>query len=220
MINNIDFKAILFDMDGVITNTMPDHYRSWVKIFHQEGIHVSHLDIYRREGQPGINSVLEIFQENQRLISKKKALRILRKKEILFKKIAKRRFIAGARNFIKSLKKDKFQLALVTGTSRHELRRILPQKLINVFEVIITGNDVRRGKPDPEPYKKALKMLKVLPRQAVVIENAPFGIQSAKNAKIRCLAVKTSLHQRYLREAQEIFLNINDLRNKVTFLRV
>ena len=54
-------------MDGVITNTMPDHYRSWKKTFADCGIHVTHEDIYKREGQPGINSVKEIFTEHHKM---------------------------------------------------------------------------------------------------------------------------------------------------------
>ena len=54
-------KAVIFDMDGVITNTMPDHFEAWRIVLFKRGIKVSHLDIYRREGQRGITSVKEIL---------------------------------------------------------------------------------------------------------------------------------------------------------------
>ena len=60
----IKTKAVIFDMDGVITNTMPDHYRVWRKIFREQGIRVSHRDVYCREGQRGLTSVQEIFREH------------------------------------------------------------------------------------------------------------------------------------------------------------
>ena len=211
-------SAVIFDMDGVITNTMPDHFRVWKKVFTEKGIHVTHLDIYSREGQRGINSVREIFRENNRSIGSTEAKRILRDKEELFKRIVKRRFIVGARKFLHYLDKKGLTLALVTGTSRHELHRILPDYIYNLFKVIITGNDVKHGKPHPEPYLKALRKLKMKPAQTVVIENAPFGIQSAKDAAIRCLALTTSLPRQYLNRADYIFSSIKNLENKVEFI--
>ena len=210
-------KAVIFDMDGVITNTMPDHFRAWKHILGGCGIHVSHLDVYKREGQRGISSVFEIFKEHNQKCDKKTAEWILRKKERFFKKNARRRFIPGSRRLLKGLHRRGFKLALVTGTSRHELHRILPDYLYNLFDVIVTGTDVRRGKPHPEPYRKALKELTVRPGEAVVIENAPFGIQSAQKAKIRCFAVQTSLPAGHIKQADRCFVSIKDLRRKVKF---
>lgn len=205
-------------MDGVITNSMPDHYHAWRTILHKENIQVTHLDIYSREGQPGISTIKELAQFYKKCFDVRKLKQILRDKENLFKKIVKQRFILGARSFLKELRKNKFMLGLVTGTSRHELHQILPDYLYNLFTVTITGNDVYYGKPHPEPYLKALKKLKIHPKEAVVIENAPFGIQSAKGAGLRCLAIETSLPKGYLKESDYIFESIEDLRNRVNFI--
>ncbi len=215
----IKAEAIIFDMDGVITNTMPDHFCAWKIIFRQDGIRVSHLDVYKREGQRGINSVKEIFKEHHLPLEKRKAREILARKEELFKKIVKVRFISGARRFLKFLHRNDFKLALVTGTARHEVRKILPDGIYNLFDVVVTGSDVRFGKPHPEPFLKAVKKLKVKPGAAVVIENAPFGIRSAKAAGLKCLAVATSLPGRYLHDADAIFSSIHDLQGKVRFLK-
>ena len=210
-------KSVIFDMDGVITNTMPDHYRSWKTVLGEEGLHVTYEDIYKREGQPGISSVRELSKKYQIDIDEKRAAQILLRKENLFKRIVKTRFIAGARNFVKRLHRNDMQLALVTGTSRHELIQILPKSLQDLFSVIVTGNDVKNGKPHPEPYLRSLKGLKIKPSEAVVIENAPFGIRSAKQAGIKCLALETSLSKKYLSEADAIFASIKELQSKVLF---
>ncbi len=211
-------KAVIFDMDGVITNTMPDHFRAWKEIFAAEGVEVSHHDIYSREGQRGLHSVFEIFDHHQRSISMEKARNLLFKKEQLFKKMARQRFIPGARKFLADLWRAGFDLGLVTGTSRHEVQRILPEKLFNLFKVTITGSDVKKGKPHPEPFKKALQALKIKPQDGVVLENAPFGILSAKGAGVRCLALETSLPRQYLTKADYVFHSINDLRSQVRFV--
>ena len=215
--HHIRVKAIIFDMDGVITNTMPDHFRAWKAIFAKAGIQMSHLDVYKREGQRGINSVKEIFALRGKEISPREAKKILQAKEKLFKKIVRRRFIAGARRFLCALHREKFRLALVTGTSRHELKIMLPLSMRGLFDVIVTGSDVKNGKPNPEPYLKTLRKLGIAADDCVVIENAPFGIASAKKAKLRCFALETSLKRPYLKKADRIFSSIKDLEGKIEF---
>ena len=67
-------KAVIFDMDGVITNTMPDHYLSWKVILKKEGINISHYDIYSREGQPGAQAVKELFSLYGKVYKKKEKI--------------------------------------------------------------------------------------------------------------------------------------------------
>lgn len=205
-------KAVIFDMDGVITDTMPYHFRAWKKTFIDEGIPATKYEIYRREGQKGIVSVQEIFAEYGKPFSLELGREILARKEILFKKIVRRRFIVGARSFVRLLTGKRIPLALVTGTSRHEVEKTLPRALLKSFSVIVSGTDVKNGKPHPEPYRKAIKALNVSKREVVVIENAPFGIRSAKAAELACFAIETSLPKKYLRQADHVFHDFKSLR--------
>jgi beta-phosphoglucomutase len=204
-------KAVIFDMDGVITDTMPYHYRAWHKIFLNNGISVSKYDVYSREGQKGTESIREIFAHFGRKISTRTALSIIADKEALYKTIVRRRFIPGTRNLIKNLNRAGLRLGLVTGTARNEVEQTLPPAVLSRFEVVVTGSDVKNGKPSPEPYLKALKGLKISGAEAIVIENAPFGIRSAVSAGIDCYAVTTSLPRKYLKEANQIFDTIKNL---------
>lgn len=210
-------KAVIFDMDGVITDTMPYHFLAWKTIFANQGIKVSHEDIYTREGQKGINSVQEIFAEHGKIFTISKAKSLLKEKEKLFKEIYKRKFIQGSRAFIKSLYRKDFHLALVTGTSRQEALALLPKNLWNCFEVTVCGCDVQNGKPHPEPYLTAMKKLKIKSQSAVVIENAPFGIASAKAAGLKCFALETSLPRRFLKQADKVFGSYKDLKSELRF---
>ncbi|OGX34021.1 MAG: hypothetical protein A2787_05295 [Omnitrophica WOR_2 bacterium RIFCSPHIGHO2_01_FULL_48_9] len=212
---NLNLKAVIFDMDGVITNTMPDHFKASKTVLAQEGIAATQHDIYSREGQRGIQSVAEIFAVYQKSFTRQKAKVILKRKEELFKKIVRLRFIPGARRFLRDLHRRGFQLALVTGTSRHELHRILPDSLYNLFDIIVTGSDVRNGKPHPEPYLKVIRQLKVLSPRALAIENAPFGIRSAKAAGLRCLALETSLPREHLAQADAVFESYREMQKKI-----
>jgi beta-phosphoglucomutase len=111
-------------------------------------------------------------------------------------------------------------LALVTGTSRHEAQKLLPKDLWDCFDVTVCGCDVQNGKPHPEPYIKALTKLDVKPEEAVVFENAPFGIRSAKAAGLYCLALETSLPASYLTGADAIFHSFKAIASKVKFIKI
>ena len=208
-------KAVIFDMDGVITDTMPYHFSAWKTVFAACGVHVSHEDIYKREGQKGIESLKELFDDKGVEFSVEVAKGLLKDKEELFKRIFKLRFISGSRTFLKALARRGYRLALVTGTSRHEAEHLLPKEIWNRFEVTVCGCDVQNGKPHPEPYLTALKKMKLDPADAVVIENAPFGIASAKAAGIRCMALETSLPRKYLKQADKVFATYKELTREI-----
>ena len=211
-------RAVLFDMDGVITDTMPYHYQAWRSVLsREEGILVSHQEIYEREGQEGGVSVRELLEAHQKIYTRVKGTRILLAKEALFKRLVRPRFIPGARGILAMMKRAGIPLALVTGTSRHEMMRLLPSKILRCFDVSVTGRDVKRGKPDPEPYLKALMELNVNARDALVIENAPFGILSAKTAGITCFAIATSLPACYLKKADRVFSSFKEMKTQFRF---
>lgn len=213
----IELKAIIFDMDGVVTDTMPFHYKAWKYVFGLHGIHLSKQDIYEREGQKGIDSLDEIFAKYKKTFNKLIGQNLLKSKETYFKKIFKLRYISGSRSLLKQCVTKKFKLALVTGTSRDEVIRLLPKKIFNLFDVTVCGSDVRIGKPHPEPYLKALKGLSLKAKDCVVIENAPYGIRSAKAAGIKCVAIATSLPESYLQQADYVFSSISSLKKNINF---
>lgn len=213
-------STLIFDMDGVITDTMPYHFRAWSSVFASEGIVATHEDIYKREGQKGIDSVRELFKEKNRDYSEDIGEKLLQDKEKLFKRIFKRKFISGSRAFIKKFHKEDYKLALVTGTSRHEAQKLLPEDLWNCFDVTVCGCDVQNGKPHPEPYLKALALLKVKPGAAIVFENAPFGIRSAKAAGLHCIALETSLPAPYLKGADAVFSSFKEIESEVKFIKI
>jgi len=207
-----NYHAILFDMDGVIVHTMPDHFRAWQETLQSIGIQVGKLEIYSREGEQGMVTLSEILAQYGKKLTMEEKQRLLQQKENLFKQIASPSLFPGIENLIEEAKQRGYRLALVTGTSKNEVESILPSRLSNLFEVIVTGDSVSRGKPAPDPYLKALDSLGIKADEAIVIENAPYGIQSAKSAGLVCIAVTTSLPEEYLHDADVILDSVEEVR--------
>jgi beta-phosphoglucomutase len=194
-------------MDGVVTDSMPWHFECWKEVFRRRGVNLEKEDVYRREGEKGIVSVLSIFEEKGVEIKLEEGLRMLKEKEKLFRSIAKVRIFKDIEAFADKISKAGTLLALVTGTSRGEMKRLLPQEMQSIFHSIVTGDMLERGKPDPDPYLKALAMLGVAAEDSIAVENAPLGILSAKRAGIFTVAIQTSLGPEYLVDADIIVSN-------------
>jgi len=216
--NVVPATAVIFDMDGVIADTMSAHFYAWKKTLKKTGINVTRHDVYKREGQRGATSVVEILNEFGLPCSPARARRLLAQKEAMFRRNVVRRYIPGSRRFIRGLKRQGMPLGLVTGTSRQEVLKILPAALVDLFDVVVTANDVKNGKPNPAPYRRALKKMKAKARDVLVVENAPLGIRSAKSAGCRCFALRTSLPRRYLRQADGVFDSFRDLERRIRIL--
>ncbi len=215
----ITARALIFDMDGVITDTMPYHYQAWQTAFHEIlNVDIDERDIYLREGSKGAFALEEIFAQHGWPCNGTILDDLLKRKEQIFSNIVKIDFIPGALDFLSCHHRAGFLLGLVTGTSRQEVDNFLPKHIREYFSVIITGSDVAQGKPHPEPYTTALRMLGIGCGDAIVLENAPLGIASARMAGLRCIALATSLPVEFLSEADYIFYSYDELNRALSFV--
>jgi beta-phosphoglucomutase len=201
-------NTIIFDMDGVIVDGMPYHIKSWKEALLTIDMHVSDLEIYLMEGMTGRETMEKFAKKSNISISDETADKIIKLKRRIFNDIFTVTLIKGIKNLLLELKDRQYNLALVTGTRLDVVKKVLQVGLENVFEVIVTGEMVNKGKPNPEPYLKAVDELKVTKEDCIVIENAPAGITSAKGAGLTCFAVQTSLSEEYLQDADKIFKDI------------
>lgn len=208
-LNNL--KAVLLDMDGVVVDGMPFHLRAWKEAFSAVGIEVSDIDIYRREGMDGLETVQETSREKGVTLTPEVQRRVNESKDRILNEIFQVRFIPGSLELIQKLKARGLRLALVTGTRGKVVSRILKEGLDGYFSVVITAESVERKKPAPDPYLKAVELLGLRKEECLVIENAPAGITSAKRAGLRCLAITTSLPESYLKEADAVLADLKEV---------
>jgi len=204
-------QAVIFDMDGVIVDSMPYHFIAWHEALRPYGARVSCFDVFTKEGERWERS-LEDFLRRAGITPTPRILnKIFLERKRIFKRYFKRFIFKGAGEFLRCLKKRGYSLGVVTGTPLEELNKILPRSIRELFEVVVTGDSVKKGKPHPEPYLKAASVLGLRPKQCLVVENAPFGIASAKKAGMFCIAITTSLPRDYLKQADIIVDRLEDI---------
>ena len=102
-------------------------------------------------------------------------------------------------------------MAIVTACAQKTMQKSLDEEYRNLFDLIQTGDDVPRAKPNSDPNDLARRKLGLKPEECVVVENAPLGIESAKAAGIYCIAVETTLPRRYLEGADWYISEIREL---------
>jgi len=198
------FKAVLFDMDGVILDSMPYHVFAWQEALRKYGIMASSQDIYEHEGEKWETTLTNFFQKNGLPDNPKMMLDIFNYKRKILRKIFQRRLMPGVPELAAELKAKNYLLGIVSGTPCRDIKRLIPRRLLKLFDSIVGGDTVQLGKPNPDPYLKSIADLQLSLEQCLVIENAPLGITSAKRAGCFCLAVTTSLPAQYLQKADKI----------------
>jgi len=198
-------RAILFDMDGVIVDSMRFHALSWKKVFAEKGVFLEDSDIFRREGMSGMASVEDIFREKGFTVPEKEAVaELIARKHSCFEEYNIKLYPLAV-EILKFLKKHEMLIGLVTGSGRRAVTHSIPQDVLSLFDTIISSDDVKCGKPDPEPYACALGSLSLKAEEALVVENAPLGITSAVSAGICCYAIETTLPAESLKGACRVF---------------
>ena len=205
------YKAVLFDMDGVIVDSMPYHFISWFETLKKYNVTVSPFDIYENEGEKCEICVKRFFKRDNIKCDDKIIEQVLKLRDKLYKKYFKVHLFPDIEQVLNRLKKQGFLLAIVTGSNRDKVKSMLPKKIVSKFDVIIAADMIKRGKPYPDSYLAAAKQLNVIPDECIVMENAPYGIKAAKAAKMFCVAVTTSLPKQYLKQADFICKKVSDL---------
>ena len=204
-------KAVILDMDGVLVDSMPYHFLAWYEALRPYGIRVSCFEVFCREGERWDKSLKDFLRMGKLRPSPKLMREVFALRQKIFRKYFKRFIFKGAEEFLQCLKGKGYSLGLVTGTPLSQVRRILPVSIRSLFDCMVTGDQVANGKPHPEPYLKAGRLLKLSSHECMVVENAPYGIESAKRAGMFCVAVTTSLPAGYLSGADLIVDRLEDI---------
>ena len=188
-------KAVLFDMDGVLYDSMPNHAIAWQQSMAQFGIKMTAGDAYATEGARGVDTIRQmVMRQRNREIDEAEAQKMYDVKSHIFHELPEAPVMPGILDLMQQIHDDGIQIGIVTGSGQKPLiRRILKDFGTFVDEAhITTAYDVRRGKPKPDPYLKGLRKAGNLqPHEAFVVENAPLGVRAGVAANIFTIAVNT-----------------------------
>ena len=175
-------------MDGVLVDAMPFHAEAMrIAINEETGYDIDKRIVYVLEGMPGPGLVKEIFKREKmhKDIDDILAEKINKRKKELLKQIQNSQAIEGAKQLIEDLRSCNCLKAIVSGASRKEIEAILDENIgLKNFNVIIAGDDIEKGKPHPSPFQTALQRMDLKPSEAIVVENAPLGVEAAIRAGI------------------------------------
>ncbi len=187
-------KAVMFDMDGVIYNSMPNHAESWHNAMKSIGIDMPPEDAYTYEGMRGIETIQLLFRQQQnKNITDEEANKYYKIKSDAFNSCPPAQKMDGIDQLMQKIKASGLKIIVVTGSAQHSLLGKLEKELPGLVhkDLVITALDVEHGKPNPEPYIKGLKKAGVQPWEAIVVENAPLGVRAGVAAQVFTVAVNT-----------------------------
>ena len=196
-------KAFLFDMDGVLFDSLSNHAIAWVEAVKRHGLSMTREEVYMNEGRTGAGTINALAQRTWgRDATEEEIENIYATKSEIFNTCPRALAMPGAAEVLNNVRAKGWLPLIVTGSGQVSLLDRLNSAYPGVFkrELMVTAFDVKQGKPFPEPYLKGLiKAGQAInadgsplpPEEAVVVENAPLGIQAAKAAGIYTIAVNT-----------------------------
>lgn len=188
-------KAVLFDMDGVLYDSMPLHAIAWQESMKKFGIHMTTADAYATEGARGIDTIrLFVKQQQDKDISLEEAQRMYDEKTRLFHAMPEAPIFDGVFSIMEKIQRSGMTVNVVTGSGQ----RPLIERLLHDFrqyldeDHITTAYDVKRGKPYPDPYLTGLRKAGNLQlNEGIVVENAPLGVRAGVSAGIFTVAINS-----------------------------
>ena len=201
------FKAAIFDLDGVIVDTVPLHFKAWKKMFNEYGKEFDFEDYKEKvDGIPRFDGCRAILTD----LPEEEIIKAGDKKQGYYMQYLNEdgvKVYVTTVSLIKELRTANIHTAVVSSSKN--LRLILDKAgLLDLFEVKLSGNDITKGKPDPQIFLMAAEQLGVLPAESVVFEDAVLGIEGARRADMRCVGIDRNKMPELFKKADIV---VNDL---------
>jgi beta-phosphoglucomutase len=209
-VNRKPITAIVFDFDGVLADSEPAHLKAYQMIFEPHGIHIDMKTYCERYlGYDDEGSIRQVVTDNQLMLGDEEIEVLLREKARLFEKLVSGAdmLYPGAAACAQRLGAA-WPLGIASGALRHEIELMLGgARLRDAFRFIVSAGDTDRTKPAPDPYLRAAELHGMAPAACVAIEDSHWGLQSARDAGMRTIAISHT----YRRDTLEADLVIDAL---------
>ena len=208
--------CVIFDMDGVLADTGPIHFESWVKMANEIDVKFTREFFEDTFGQQSVIITRKLLGDK---VDDKELVKRANLKEFYYREMVKDKLepLPGAIELIKTLKNKKFKLAVGSSGPPENVELLLNTlKVKKYFDVIITAAEVSKSKPEPDVFLIAAEKVNVKAENCIVIEDAPVGIEAAKRAGMKSIAITTTHNEKELLIADLIvkdlsFVSIKDI---------
>lgn len=189
--------AVLFDMDGVLYDSMPGHCRAWKMMCDEAGIEADADEFFAYEGRTGASTINLLFERQYgHGADEETCRRLYARKSAFFKAMELPPLMPGAREAVNAVLARGGHCVLVTGSGQASILERLEKDYPGAFSLRVTAHDVLRGKPDPEPFLMGLSKAGAEQWAAIAVDNAPLGVKSASDAGVFTIGVRTGpLHE-------------------------
>jgi beta-phosphoglucomutase len=214
-------RAVIFDFNGIIVDDEPIHFELFRKVLREEGVVLTEEDYYAHYlGMDDRGCFSAAFRDHGIEITAGQLTSLINRKAAYYLEAIKKKMhlFPGVKTLVPELARQ-FHLAIASGALRNEIELILSNvTLRDYFEAIVSAEDVKQGKPDPEIFLKVLAQLNerlrdggaISAAECLVIEDSREGIRAARQAGMRCLAVTNSHRAEELREADVIVSSLEE----------
>jgi len=186
----VNIKAFIFDMDGVITDTVPYHYESWKRLSEEENIPFTKEDNEQLLGRSRLDS-LRIFLKGKKITPHREAEMLEKKNQYfheLIKNLNEQDLIPGIKDLLLAIRKLGLKLS-VASSSKNAKFIISKLGIAHLFDCIIDGNLVTKAKPEPELFLKTADCIAVSPCNCIVVEDSAAGVEAALRANMKVIGI-------------------------------
>lgn len=195
-----NFKAVIFDMDGVLIDSEPIHMQIEIKLLNTFGVNISKDEMSQFIGKSNQEMWTTLIHRYNLEYSISELHQITTELKSNYFRDEMLEPIVGVVDLLKDLKENNIKIAVASSSPIEHIQIILEKlEIIQYFQEIVSGDDVEYSKPEPDIFLLAAKRLGVEPRLCMVIEDSTHGIAAAKSAGMYCVgyANPNSLNQSY-----------------------
>ena len=214
-------KAVILDFDGVITDSEILHFRALNSVLAKFGFRMTKKDYYQYYlGLSDLDFFKELQQKGRLRLDSRQMQQALEEKKQLYEKLAmtEGRIIEGVRDFLEMLRQNNIPIAICSGAILSEISLILEgAKLRHFFDYVVSAEQIKKGKPAPDGFLLALKLLNkkspqpIKPQDCIVIEDSHWGLEAAEAAGMHPVAVTNSYDARQLTPAEKVVDCLSEL---------
>ena len=191
-------KGIIFDMDGTIVDSLPYHYKAWKIFFKENKVENFSERLKDYKGGGTLDLLTAVYGDKY----SRKELKIMTDdKEIIFREIYKNNVvpIMGFMDMFELIKSKKILVGIASNAIRKNVKMILSElKIYEKFDSIICGDEVRKGKPDPEMFNETVDRFNLKKEECLIFEDSAEGVSAAVNSRVDVVGITSSTSEKIL----------------------